>query len=65
MEESNSYGYAIEPIEDRDEDSPEWEINPILSSSNLHYSEGDPGITLEEGIYPEKEATFIPEEAKL
>jgi hypothetical protein len=48
-------GYRIEPIDDRDEDDPDFEIKPILSSSNTDFGGKDPAEVREE-----RAATFDP-----
>lgn len=45
--------FRIEPLDDRDEDEPDFRIEPILSCSNIGWSEDDPAAVDEE-----VEATF-------
>lgn len=66
----SSDGYRIAPMdseaarigdEERHENHTEgYEIDPILSSSNLHYSEEDPAIIEEPKGTPAEMATFDP-----
>jgi hypothetical protein len=53
-------GWSIEPLDDRDEDDPEYRIDPILSSSNTGFGGEDPAKTTVLSGTPAEKATFDP-----
>lgn len=55
-----SDGYRVEPLDNRDEDEPDYTIDPILSSSNTDFGGEDPAKIEEPTGTPAERATFDP-----
>jgi hypothetical protein len=58
-----SDGYSIEPIDDRDEDDPDFRIDPILSCSNTDFGGEDPAIA-DPDPEPELAPAWVNQEGK-
>lgn len=57
----SSDGYRIEPLDNRDEDEPEYTIDPVLSSSNTNFGGEDPATIPDHSEKtPAEMATFDP-----
>lgn len=56
----SSEGYRIEPFDNRDDEEPDYEIRPELSSSNTDFGGKDPAIIEEPTGTPAELATFDP-----